>query len=195
MQSQPSTTAATVVGQNSFPGLGYGITGFTMTGEPPDTNGSVGATQYVQWVNSMFAIWDKTTGALLYGPANGNTPFAGSGIANGRCASDNSGDPITLYDKANDRWIMTQFAVSRSPYYQCVAVSQTGDATGAYYLYAYNFGNNFNDYPKVGVWPSGYFFTFNLFAHGRTFAGADICAMEPINSGLLKSAKTSVEIG
>src|SRR5437773_2076748 len=73
---------------------------------------------------------------------------------------------------------MTQFAVARSPYYQCVAVSQTSDATGAWNLYAYNFGTNFNDYPKVGVWPSGYFFTFNLFAHGRTFAGADICAMD-----------------
>ena len=178
LQSLPATTSATVVGQTSFPGLGDGIAGFTMTGEPPDTNGSVGATQYVQWVNSMFAVFNKSTGATVYGPANGNTLWSGSAIANGRCASDNSGDPITLYDKVNNRWIMTQFAVSKSPYYQCVAVSKTSDATGAYNLYAYNFGTNFNDYPKVGVWPSGYFFTFNLFARGRTFAGGDMCAMD-----------------
>ena len=35
--------------------------------------GAVGATQYVQWVNSSFAVFDKATGAVLYGPAAGNS--------------------------------------------------------------------------------------------------------------------------
>jgi len=33
---------------------------------PPDTNGDVGRNQYVQTVNSMFQVFDKTTGASQY---------------------------------------------------------------------------------------------------------------------------------
>jgi hypothetical protein len=180
LQRQPAITAATVGNYNSFEGVGV-TSGYNISGEPPDTNGSVGTTQYVQWVNTAFAVYDKGTGNKVY-PANGfaagNTLWQGSSVGNGRCASDNSGDPIVLFDKQAQRWIFTQFAVNKSPYYQCVAVSKTADATGAYNLYAYSFGTNFNDYPKVGVWTDGYYFSFNLFARGRTFAGADICAMD-----------------
>ena len=178
LQTQPSTTAATISAITNFDGVGV-TTGYTISGEPPDTNGSVGSTQYVQWVNTAFAVYDKATGTKVYpttGFAAGNTIW--SGFSGGRCSSDNSGDPIVLFDKQAQRWIFTQFAVSTTPYYQCVAVSQTADATGAYNRYAYSFGTNFNDYPKVGVWTDGYYFSFNLFARGRKFAGADMCAMD-----------------
>lgn len=33
---------------------------------PPDTNGAVGATQFLQWVNLAFAVFDKKTGAMTY---------------------------------------------------------------------------------------------------------------------------------
>src|SRR5205814_7242997 len=38
---------------------GVGANGWT----PPDTNGAAGATQYVQWVNVEFAIFETATGA------------------------------------------------------------------------------------------------------------------------------------
>ncbi len=144
LQSSPAVTAATVTSGLGFDGVGTTMLGFTMTGEPSDTNLSVGATQVVQWVNTMYAVFDKT-GLLQFGPTNRNSPWQGSTIANGRCASDNSGDPIVLYDKQNKRWILTQFAVSKSPYYQCIAVSTGSDARGPCNLYAVNFGTNFND--------------------------------------------------
>lgn len=181
LQTQaPAPNAVTINSNAGFNGVGVSG-GYTIQGEPPDTNGSVGTTQYVQWVNTAFGVFDKGTGAKVYPPigyANGNTIWSGSPVGNGRCASDNSGDPIVLFDKQAQRWIFTQFAVSSRPYYQCVAVSTTADATGSYNRYAYSFGTNFNDYPKVGVWTDGYYFTFNLFARGRTFAGADLCAMD-----------------
>ena len=59
---------ATAGGQN-FAGVGDGDYGFAPNAAPPDTNGAVGATQYVQWVNESFAVFDKVTGAKLYGPA------------------------------------------------------------------------------------------------------------------------------
>jgi len=63
---------ATTGGLN-FDGVGQGAYGYHVVAAPPDTNGSAGATQYVQWVNLAFAVFDKTTGGLIYGPAAGNT--------------------------------------------------------------------------------------------------------------------------
>lgn len=157
-----------------FDGLGVGG-GYTPDAAPPDTNGAVGATQYVQWVNEDFAVYDKTTGARVYGPAAGRTLWTGFG---GPCETYNDGDPIVQYDKAANRWVMTQFAVSAQPYTQCIAVSTTSDATGTYNRYAFSYGRNFNDYPKVGVWPDGYYITYNMFRNGRTFIGSQVCAID-----------------
>ena len=56
--------------------------------------------------------------------------------------TDPSGDPIVVYDQFVDRWILSQFTTRglddpSLPFYNCVAVSQTGDPTGAYYRYAF----------------------------------------------------------
>ncbi len=172
----PTPLVSATAGLN-FNGVGSN-TGYSVSGAPPDTNGAVGATQYVQWVNTAFAVYNKSTGAQVYpasGAANGNTLWSGFG---GRCQTDNSGDPIVMYDQIANRWIMMQFAVSTSPFFQCVAVSQTSDATGAWNRYSYQF-SNFNDYPKGGVWPDGYYVTYNMFnAAGTSFLGANVCAMD-----------------
>src|SRR5215471_1228316 len=91
LQTQAGTTVATVSGLN-FDGVGVGFSGpagnFTVTGAPPDTNASVGTTQIVQWVNTSFAVFDKATGAVLFGPAAGNTLWSGFG---GKCQTNNDG--------------------------------------------------------------------------------------------------------
>ncbi len=56
----------------SWDGVGVGLAGFVPSSNPPDTNGRVGAKQYVQWNNTSFAVFNKTTGALLFGPAAGH---------------------------------------------------------------------------------------------------------------------------
>jgi hypothetical protein len=82
--------SAPTAGSLNFDGVGVGVGGFSPASNPPDVNGRVGATQYVQWNNSSFAIFDKATGALQYGPAAGNTLFQSLG---GVCATHNDGDP------------------------------------------------------------------------------------------------------
>jgi hypothetical protein len=156
----------------SFEGLGNAQYGFSVTSAPPDTDGTVGATQYVQWVNTSFAVFNKSTGALVAGPTAGNTLWSGFG---GGCQTNNDGDPIVLYDKIAQRWIFSQFSVSTTPYLQCIAVSTTSDATGTYNRYSFQY-SNFDDYPKMGVWSDAYYETFNMFAGGTTFVGADACA-------------------
>ncbi len=122
---------------------------------PPDTNGDVGPNHYVQMVNLSFAIYDKA-GNLLVGPLNNNTLWSGFG---GPCETDNSGDPVVLYDDMADRWMLSQFAVS-SGQSMCVAVSTTPDPTGSYYLYEFPMPD-FPDYPKFGIWPDGYYLGTN----------------------------------
>ncbi|MBA3945581.1 MAG: hypothetical protein H0X37_13565 [Herpetosiphonaceae bacterium] len=176
LQTSAGPRVGTTAGLN-FAGLGQGDYGFSVQGAPPDTNGAVGATQYVQWVNTSFAIFNKSTGALILGPIAGNALWAGAHTGDG-CAANNDGDPIAQYDKAANRWILTQFSVSSTPYLQCVAVSLTSDATGSYYLYDFTMPN-FNDYPKFSVWPDGYYSTYNMFnPSGTSFLGARVCAMQ-----------------
>ena len=107
--------------------------------------------------------------SVVYGPANGNTLWSGFG---GRCQTDNSGDPVIRFDAAAQRWVVSQFAInSTSPDFECVAVSQTDDATGAYNRYAFSF-TNFPDYPKMGVWPDAYYMSMNVFnSSGTAFLG------------------------
>ena len=172
----------------SFAGVGNGDYGFVPNAAPPDTEGAVGATQYVQWVNESCAVFDKATGAIAAGfPKAGNTIWAGFG---GGCETNNDGDPIVQYDKLANRWVFTQFSVSTLPYLQCVAVSTTSDATGTYNRYAFTYGSTqFPDYPKLGVWPDAYYISFNIFNNGVSFAGAKVCAYDR-NSMLNGAAAT-----
>ncbi len=151
---------------------------------PPDTTGDLGPNHYVQWVNLRYSIYTLTRDAnnqitafnLVAGfPKQGNVVWQGFG---GRCQTDNDGDPIVQYDQLADRWILTQFAVSATPYTQCVAVSTSPDPTGSYYRYSYSFNRDFNDYPKMGVWPDGYYITYNMFKSGHSFSGHNVCAYE-----------------
>src|SRR5215472_2617960 len=164
----------------SFAGVGNGDYGFTPNAAPPDTNLAVGATQVVQWVNESFGVFSKS-GALLAGPTAGNTLFQALGATH-PCAVHNDGDPIAQFDKAANRWVLTQFSVtsgSSQGFWQCVAVSQTSDATGAYNVYAFNYGTvQFNDYPKLGVGPNAYYVTYNIFNNGSAFAGSKLCALD-----------------
>ena len=184
VQSSPGPLVDTIAGLNIL-GVGAGFTGpggaFRVDSVPSDSNGVVGATQFVEWVNTSFAVFDKETGAVVYGPAAGNTLWSGFG---GGCETNNDGDPIAQYDKAKNRWVMTQFSVSSTPYLQCVAVSTTSDATGPYYRYAFQMPN-FPDYPKLGVWPDAYYVTFLMY-DDETFLGPRICAFD--RSRMLKGA-------
>ena len=143
---------------------------------PPDTQGDVGPTHYVQWVNLAFTVYSKA-GSAVYGPAAGNTIWSGFG---GVCQSYNDGDPITIYDHLAGRWMMAQFVYTESaPYYMCIAVSQTGDPTGSWHRYAYPWPNSdFPDYPHFGLWPDAYYMTANLFLNASTWHGAGVAAFE-----------------
>ena len=189
VQGNVNPLVATTSGLN-FAGVGNGDYGFTPNAAPPDTNASVGATQVVQWVNESYAVFDKTTGTIVPGfPKAGNSVWSGFG---GGCETNNDGDPIVQYDKANNRWILTQFSVSTTPYLQCVAVSTSPDATLTFNRYSFSYGNTqFPDYPKLGVWPDGYYISFNIFTNGITFAGSKACSYD---GAAMRSGATATQV-
>lgn len=144
----------------------------------PDTEGDVGPNHYVQWINFSFAIYTKT-GRLLFGPVPGNTLWRGFG---GPCETNNDGDPIVKYDHVADRWLMSQMANESTPFYQCIAISQTPDPMGAFYRYAFLISTTKkHDYSKFAVWPDAYYTSFNessCDSEGCPFVGEGVAAFE-----------------
>ncbi len=155
-----------------------GITGKQGGGfVPPDTNGAVGGTQFVEIVNVTLQVYDKTTGQpKLPKPVLISTLWKGFG---GLCETTNGGDPVVLWDKLAERWLVTQLAYNQSATnnFLCMAVSTSVDATGSYNRYNFGFGENFPDYPKYAVWPDGYYGTHNLYGP-TSFLGAEPCAFD-----------------
>jgi hypothetical protein len=149
---------------------------------PPDTNGAVGLTQFVQIVNLSYAVYDKSSGDLIAGPSMNKALWSGFG---GDCENRNDGDPIVLYDRMADRWFITQFTIGPfrtgvGSFLQCMAVSTSGDAAGTYNLYAFDFGNDdFIDYGKFGTWSDAYYGNFNTFNRtGSFFKYGKECAFD-----------------
>jgi hypothetical protein len=118
---------------------------------PPDPSGAAGTNYYVQTANANpFKIFNKTTGAAvgtvrqiqnLWSPA-----------ANMCC------DPVVLYDKYADRWVLTALNNSTTIY---MAVSTTNDPTGTYYTYSFTGASGGYDYDKFSIWQDGYYMTYN----------------------------------
>jgi hypothetical protein len=142
----------------------FDIFGFRVN--PPDPVGDVGPNHYVEMVNLAFGVYSKS-GTLLLGPVDTGTLWAGFAVPD---CQDPSGDPVVLYDQFADRWLLTQFTTSglddpTKPFWNCVAVSTTGDPTGSYYRYAFETENFqfFPDYPKYGVWTDSYVLTTREF--------------------------------
>ena len=148
------------------------VTGIKLV--PPDTNAAVGDSEVVQWVNICYAVFNKSTGALIAGPFAGTNFWAGFG---GPCEANDDGDIIIQWDKVNHRWLAAQNVFAGPPFFTCVAVSQTADATGSYFRYQFP-QPGFPDYPKWGKKGNVYYQTQNNFGSGASFAGVTVCAYQ-----------------
>jgi hypothetical protein len=129
---------------------------------PPDPNSDVGRNHVIEVVNATYAIYSKT-GALLFGPQPLRTIWLGMPYPA-------DGDPIVVYDESADRWVISQFSFPNypnGPGYMLLAISQTSDPLGSWYRYAFSF-MNMPDYPKLAVWPDGYYMSANSFSFPTT---------------------------
>ena len=153
---------------SSFDGLDFASWG---AGHPPDTNGDVGPTYYIQTVNTSIGIFNKSTGVRV--AAFTFDTFMSQGNFGNLCDTDNFGDPVVLYDSFEDRWVISDFAfkldasgnvVNPPGNFQCIAVSKTGDpVSGGWNFYSINTTGGLGDYPKLAIWPDGIYMSVNMF--------------------------------
>lgn len=187
--------------QSGGPGQGY-TAPFVFEGQgtngaiPPDSNLAVGiytdtvnntqTTQIVQVVNTSVDIYATDGTPLL--PSSVDLGALFSYLPNTNCsANPDGGDVIVVWDQFDQRWLLSQLAYN-SAFTQndlCLAISQTTDATGNYYLYDISFGGSLPDYPKLAVWNDGIYFSANMFkisvnpftgATTSKFQGAQACS-------------------
>jgi hypothetical protein len=169
-------------------GMGTGFPGYSEQGMPPDANGAAGTTQFVEFVNDSFAVFNKTDGSVAYGPASGNTLWQALGAP---CSTSPNLDETVEFDKLANRWVMLM-PVFTSPDQLCVAVSQTSDATASgWNLYVFPIpGRMMPDYPKLAVWPDGYYLTYNQ-GRNLVFVGDAACVFD--RNSMLKGAAATMQ--
>jgi hypothetical protein len=183
----PLVDAPTLGGSSSggpnfdTPAINVAGSGFSGV-NPSDTVGDVGNDHYIQIINnnvsSRVLILNKTNGATVSNFLL-NTLAAGSGTG----CSNGNGDPTVNFDETVDngpgnpagRWVLMEFTDNSV----CVYVSQTADpTTGQWFLYEFlSVTGGLPDYPKIGVWPDGYYMGTNpgprqyVFDRQRMLAG------------------------
>lgn len=154
---------------------------------PPDPEIAVGPNHVIAVVNVALEIYDKN-GNTLIGP----TTFDSFMNSNPGCTG--VFDPNALYDESADRYIL---GIDADGTHYCLAVSQTGDPTGSWNIYAFQTGDNRNffDYPHAGVGNAAIYMGGNIFRcsiFGCTFKEARVWAFNKVQmyAGQAASAVT-----
>jgi uncharacterized repeat protein (TIGR01451 family) len=183
---QPAAPSVAAISAPAPPPIGVfeGLDRFNWgAGSPPDTNGDVGPTHYIQTVNTSIGIFRKSDG--FREAAFTFDTFMSQGNFGNLCDTENFGDPVVLYDTFEDRWIITDFAFLTdasnnvvAPAFQCIAVSMNGDPlAGGWNFYSRQITDFLNDYPKFGIWPDGLYMSANMFSFGvSSFKNARVWA-------------------
>ena len=154
-------------------------------------SGAVGEIEYVQVANALITVYRKHDGAKMLGPVQANAMFAGAPSSAGAraCAAPRDGDTAVMFDQFARRWILSHRAwapghAGTGPYYLCIAVSATPDATGSYHRHVhavYGAAGQplYFDDPQLALWPDAYYFSASLFdgAAGR-YLGPRVCGLD-----------------
>jgi hypothetical protein len=140
---------------------------------PPDTNAAVGHNFIVETVNFHIRAWFKDTGV----PTSLDEDLS---VFFGQASQ---GDPYMVFDELADRWYVNAFNADASGL--ILAVSQTNDPTGAWFIYNLNNVGGFPDFAKPGYNKDAIFISYNDFGtHGGNAAVATIDKAQAI-AGIL----------
>ncbi len=138
---------------------------------PPDTNGAIGATQFMETTNGGYAVFDKTTGArtkivsdAAFWVAAGGTVITSGGV------KLNNGDARVLFDATSQKWIVASFAANLSTIQ--IAVSDTSDATGTWHATSFvGHSGGIADYPTLAIDGAAVYIGTNDFSAGGSYQG------------------------
>ena len=162
--------------------------------EPPDQGLCVGGGYVVEAVNDVIKVYN-TVGGPLTGTVDLNTFFGLPAQINRTTgvAGDFLSDPKCYYDTDTNRWFLTilqEDSGSSVRAHTLIAVSQTGDPTGAWNRFSIEATDDgqqgtpshpncpcFGDQPLIGADAYGFYISTNEFGDVQGFNGAQIYAL------------------
>ena len=145
----PDVDAPTLL--NSFDALDVSDCCGGGTSVPPDSDMAAGLNHLIAVENSSFVIYNKA-GVLQVGPVLFDNFLSTSGTF----------DPTVLYDSEDDRYVM---GIEDGAYFYLM-VSDTSDPTGSWTYYSFDaryYGDEFFDYPHIGIGDHAIFMGSNMF--------------------------------
>ncbi len=205
-QQATASATVTVAAVTSFDGMLPDSTNSDNT--DIDANGAVGTKQFMEYVNTEYQAFDKTTFQPVFSTASGmsgvpigtpwTTPLNGAPLP--ECETTGIAlDAVIIFDRIASRWVIAGKAIRAGgveQYYFCIAVSNTDDAASpSFGWYAYSLfldpilGENpvgryyLPDWPKVGTWPDAYYATMDMLYDDISSAesGVAVCAFDRTN--------------
>ncbi|MEO8927529.1 MAG: hypothetical protein ABI306_10255 [Caulobacteraceae bacterium] len=155
--------------------------------EPPDQGLAVNNGEILEIVNNTLQVFNTSGGALSSPLANAT--FFGTGT------TYNLSDPHAVFDATTQRWFVEELMYSGTFDGFAVAISQTSDPLGSYYVYYIDAatsgisacgGSCLPDYPQVGFDKNGFYIAADLFSNS---SGGFV------DTGFYALPKTALEAG
>jgi len=163
------TQVTVQIGQN-FTGSTYGVNSAAL---PPDPDGAIGPSQFVEFINGAFTVYNKTTGSNVVSFSDAQF-WANAGVV---ISSDATiSDPRIIYDPTVQRWFASQVdlnATGLDPTIHAnnflVAVSANSNPAGTWHGFHFIADpetGDFADFPTMGVDSNAVYISGDMF-HGQ----------------------------
>jgi hypothetical protein len=193
-------TVVVGIGQNfTASSLGLGSAAL-----PPDCNGTVGPTNYVELINGRFSVYDKASASRVQSFTD-LTFWSRAGVT---IASQwDVADPRIIYDPVSQRWFASQIdsdpaGIINSNHF-LLAVSSTIDPTGAWKGVAITADPTVSstaDFPTLGLDSQGVYISGDMFDISGNVVGttmisipkAGLLAATPSVAGMTRFANLSI---
>src|SRR4051812_45094751 len=172
-----SAAPLVVIGQN-FTGSTFGTDSFA---DPPDTDGAIGPNHFVELINGRFSVYNKSTGTRVQTMTD-VTFWSRAGYT--VPSNWDVTDPRIVYDPVVQRWFAVEIDFDPSGVVNTndflLAISATSDPTGvwrAVTMPADPGGNDFADFPTLGLDSQGVYLSANMFDVNGSLAGPTLMSI------------------
>lgn len=143
---------------------------------PPDSDGAVGPSNYVQFINGRFAVYTKSgspVGSIRSDRAFWNAALSHSGLPGVTAVSD----PRILYDPFSDRWFASEITIGVNAGNRVlVGRSDTNNPAGSWHANSYLAvdGNTLGDFDTLGLDAFGVYIGTTNFNTGGNLVGSTL---------------------